>query len=338
MIKEVIPGALFIGAVLMTEVSVCGLAFGATAAGGSSSHASASSALGDLLGDLQRELRRADRPDTRANLLEKIAAAPEAETAPHAVALALAKGLKDESLLVKAKAAELLGLMRSSDEALDGLARAAKDIKKERKAAVDLSELDLPTTSGNDTVQKLNDALARLKAMEANLKEFQAYQSALTDALLARRDDRCVEPLGHILELEALGSDGTKIVTGLFHIGTAPAIGVVVDQFSRFEDRLKELGKKRDKAARQRPERVPRYWQGTKDTWKSREESRILGVVKKLEADGVRLTEQVEKLAQFVGKQIEATELAPAPRGSSAKAWKRWWRTERAKLPASLEE
>jgi hypothetical protein len=57
---------------------------------------------------------------------------------------ALARGLKDDSFLVAAKAAELLGTRYKNDAALEHLVDACGDLEKVRKKALDgLEELKI---------------------------------------------------------------------------------------------------------------------------------------------------------------------------------------------------
>ncbi|MAB79941.1 MAG: hypothetical protein CMJ89_11370 [Planctomycetes bacterium] len=120
--------------------------------------------------------------------------------------------------------------------------------------------------------------------MEVHLERIQNWLScraALIAALSARRDDRCVEGLGDILEALAVGQDADAVIDALFGYGTRPALEHVLDAVRAFERTLDARKKQRKKLAAQRHQKKPGYWKGTKEAWKAREKRRIAGLVEK---------------------------------------------------------
>ena len=293
------------------------------------------------LSDLIRELRKADRPGIRINILVKIGALTESPDAPNAVANALARGLDDDSFLVATKAAELLGKRVKSDVALDHLVDACGALKKTREKAFEgqkkLADL-APRAGDDDVVESLRRFSAFIEEEKKVLEGLIAYETTLLDAVLKRRDDRCVEALADLLEGQVFGDGAWPIAEGLFAIGTVPAIQEVIDLFSQTEKSVQARAKEQKKIARQRPARVPKMWMGTKDAWKAREVLRIEGLVARHDAGTEAMRQWRYDLSAKVRELAKKADLVVPPATPKARDWENWWKDCRGALPKSLAD
>ena len=231
---------------------VCGLALAISPAPGFARAAatpeSAAAPAPRDLSDLIRELRKAEQPEIRINVLTKIAAVSESPEEPNAVVNALARGLKDDSFLVAAKAAELLGTRYKNDAALEHLVDACGDLEKVRKKALDgLEEMKNPLPKFGDKtfVEDLNKLSALLDKKMAMLEELHVYETILLMGILMRRDDRCVEALADLMKFHLYNDTSWPIVEGLFNIGTSTAIEEVIELFPMAEKALDVRAKER---------------------------------------------------------------------------------------------
>jgi hypothetical protein len=324
---------------------VCGLALAISPAPGFARAAatpeSAAAPAPRDLSDLIRELRKAEQPEIRINVLTKIAAVSESPEEPNAVVNALARGLKDDSFLVAAKAAELLGTRYKNDAALEHLVDACGDLEKVRKKALDgLEEMKNPLPKFGDKtfVEDLNKLSALLDKKMAMLEELHVYETILLMGILMRRDDRCVEALADLMKFHLYNDTSWPIVEGLFNIGTSTAIEEVIELFPMAEKALDVRAKERKKLARQRPERIPKMWKGTKSAWKAREQGRIGATVTRFDAVTERLENWRFELSSRVQKLARGASLELPPSTPDADAWDDWWKKRRGALPESLRQ
>ncbi|QDV08308.1 hypothetical protein Poly30_38450 [Planctomycetes bacterium Poly30] len=305
-------------------------------AGAAGAGAAGAQDLDSLLGDL----RRTKESEGRVLILEKIAKVPAETATPDEVVAALERGLEDDSMGVPATAATLLGKRKESEAALLALVEAAGEMEKTyQKSDEQLQKVlaKVPEVGDDDAVQQLERLGVLLEVKAEYLRELVAYTKAVSEALLGWRDDRCSEPLGELARLYLFSDDALPLVDGLFGLGTVPAIGEVVALFGELEEKLDERSKARRKLERERPGRKPKGWQGSKDAWKDRENSRIAGALHRFDEATAKLEEWRARFTSHVQEKAAAAGLPSQPESVDASAWRNWWGSARAGLPKSVK-
>jgi len=282
------------------------------------------------LDTLKKQFRRADSADARVTLLEKMAGV--SGTNSDLVARALARGLKDDSFLVRAKAAKLLGGLTGNSEALDALLDAGQAFPRERAEAMKAPSLKLPKIGDKNGLEKLEKVQAQADAFVQRLEDLAKYEGELVQALLPCKDERCVKVLGQLLQSAPLDPYGKSILDWLFEYGTAPAVEQVMDYIAAVAKQLKRRARDRKELARTKPRRTPRQWDGNRDSWRDLEERRLKNSLVTFDALTSLLEDRLDEFGDIVREHLKRTPLAPAPPAMDSKAWAKWWKSEEAKL------
>ncbi len=285
------------------------------------------------------EYKRADEPSIRIELLREISDLQDEEEEAPEVVPALIRGLKDDSFAVRAVAVELLAERDDSETAFQALlasANKAEDFKEEIQYALKKFEAKIPKPGDKDAVEMLERASDLLKEKAKIWEGVAEYNTALSTAILARRDDRCVEAIGSLLKMQLYGEDAFPLVDGLFALGTRPAVKEAIDLLPVLEKALKDREKPRKKLARERAQKVPKYWKGTKDSWAEREAGRLAGLLAAFDKRTAELEEWRSRYATLLAEASTKAGLASPPAVPEAKKWTRWWREAKMALPESL--
>lgn len=284
------------------------------------------------LSDLKKEFRKADTQAARIELLKEMAKV--AGASPDQIADALELGLEDDSFLVQARAAKQLGALIENEAALTALLDAGRSFTSDRAEAMQMPKLNVPKLGDKDGLEKLRLMQEQLDKKTERLKGLVKYEKELIGALLSSEDERCVEVFGEILQAVPLDPYGEDIVKWLFHVGTTSSLDEVMDFIPVMDKQIKSREKERKKLARTRPERTPREWKGTKDAWKAREQGRIDGLLSRFDEGTQNVEGRLNEFGALVRGLAKKMDLAPAPDKMDARAWAKWWRSERAKLKA----
>jgi hypothetical protein len=296
---------------------------------------------GDLA-SLRKSFRAEDDPAARIQLLgdmHALVAAGEAE--PAAAAGAIAAGLTDDDLAVRAAAAATVAAL-DTEVALRELPRAiprlARDWAELQDALADRYVDPGPDASLQDILESSRETLERTNAAAQRLIQFDLTEDAFREALAAIRDDRAIEGLAQLFEVHPVDGFATPICSALLAYGTANAAEPVVERFRATERELKERAKVRKAIERQKPRPKPEMY--AEEIWIAREGERIETELHAFDEATARIAawrETVrELLAAFAAEHGLEGELPAADARSSV--WNKWWKGARAALPTDIAE
>ena len=306
--------------------------------------AASHSAVAQTLAEAQARYRGAGDSADRMSALEVIAGVSPDESADAvAITEALARGLTAKDSAVRVHAIELLA-NKGPDRgaALDALRDycdvVAKQLQqmtdKKRKAMVDIN---FPNFEGSKSqaeyLRKMSAGQKRLKDARDSLGLKVATADPMIAALAGVFDDRAIDGL---LALFKVRPSSGPILTALMEYKTRKVLAAICARVVPHDKGVKERKQKLKKAVHQRPSRPPKYWRGTKDAWKEREEQRIAVAVETQESYLV----QVQKARATVFDEVRAYAvrhmIAGVPKGNDSRALVVWQRRAAKSLPVTL--
>lgn len=295
------------------------------------------------LAELRREWHRTTGELSKIALLDRIAGLyVDGDPAAVDVTSAVAAGLEDDAVVVRTHAATLLGAGLDDETAIEALVRASRAQHRLETSGLARLTKDLPAvpdyrTSGQEKFLKgLREREKAMRELGSSIEDFTACHDALARALSSRRDDRCVDGLDALLDSRARSESA---IDGLLAFGTAPALGHVISAIEQYERMLAGREKARKKLVRQRPDKVPGHWRGTKDSWREREEKRIEGLALKYDELTATVREWEVTIRERLRVFAESHGLDPVPdEVLPVSKWKSWRAAAAPALPASLAD